>query len=167
MPFRKKDKAPLSYSGPSLAEVQSFSDAKVAKELLRLKIEPHSRPLTFFDDPDWEDTSKPPKVWTKSEVVAKERETDVLHARILRGQLFAGYISEWLHSLKDSSLWTIIEDFEKAKASASERRYTAQDKLRQRAGWAVYAIEANKQPSSAQEPSRAKAGASPKEAPMQ
>lgn len=139
----KKTILTTTYPGPSLEKVLTFSDVKVSKEMKRLHIEPQSRPMTFYDDPLDEglDATQPPATWTHERIAEVERQADELHHRCLRGQLFSGYLHEWLATLDEKQLWAIVEDFEKETVSLSERRYTSRAKLCERAGWVVYASE--------------------------
>lgn len=131
-----------TYPGPSLDEVQAYSDEKVAQEFIRLDITP--RPLHGLDGTDeWlilvhglEDNEH---VWTPKEIAALRQQTEAKNRVCLRTQLFSEYLMEWIGTLSDSVCWSIVEAGEEIKVPISERRYTPRDKLHSRTSGTVYA----------------------------
>lgn len=143
---RKKHRAVPTYTGPSRAEVNALSDAKVSEELVRLKIEPHKlyhveddeMLVVAHGDKDYDQS------WTKAELTELRQQVYDWYHRCLKDQLLAGYMAEWITSLSEDACWMIVEEFEKRKAALSEKRYTSRDMLRERTGWAIWDIECRK-----------------------
>lgn len=142
----RRHKTVPTYPGPSRAEVNALSDAKVSEELVRLKIEPHK--LYHVEDDEMLVVAHGDRdyghSWTKAELTELRQQVYDWHHRCLKDQLLSGYMAEWITSLSESVCWMIVEDFEKRKYALSEKRYTSREKLRERTGWAIWAIECDK-----------------------
>ncbi len=137
---KRRSKPIPSFPGPSLADVNAFSDAKVLKQYKRLKIELPRRPTTFLDDYEIKaDGTITDKTWTPALIAQEEAKTEASYQLQLRTHLFVACVDQWLLSLGDAECWTIIETLEGVTVSQTERRYVAPNKLRARSNWAIYA----------------------------
>ena len=136
---RKKKSESLRYPGPSWSDVQAMSDADVDRAFVTLKHQP--RKYMNPDDDNWFIAAHGDKdedfVWTPEEIKALRQRVYAWHRDCLKGELFRTHIERWITALSVEQCWSLIEEYESAKPSLNEKRYTPIDKVRLRAASAA------------------------------